>query len=290
MQTIPQNIPNEIVRSYSGRFIIKRIELERLVADIKTLLSQGLGDNYLKLKFLVGLRNGVVYETEDLSVLLQEENSSRLRIVLLVVSGEVFSQSGELERRIIVYFSRGGMNRAGDYVDMSNGFRFNISAHGMGYVVREKNRQYALDTIENIEDRLKKSRRIYSDFPEINLKFGDLLVSIFFYALVGIAFYFLIWFGWQFLGFFPDGWGDWFVFPKFTEPLVASIILVYVVTMIGSILAFSVGKTFLWFMPPSLIEIGDEAEDYQKQNNLRQLAFWTVIVGGIVGILVNLIT
>ena len=290
MQTNPQDIPNEIVRSYSGRFLVKKIELERLVNDIKVNFSKDIGHKRSELKFLVGLQNGVVYETEDFNVVLQEENSQSLKIVLLVISGQVFATPDVVERRILVYFGRGHMNRAWDYVDMSNGFRFNVATGGMGYLIKERNRQSALDFIENIEERLKKFRSFYSNFPEIKFDLSSILVMIFYVALMGTVVYFLIWFGWQFLGMFPEIWDPWFVFPKFTQPLIASLVFTYSVIVLGALLVYFLGKVVLWFVPSSMIEIGDEVEDYKKQNNLRQAAFWTIIVGGIVGIVVNLVT
>ncbi|MBX3038714.1 MAG: hypothetical protein KF758_17515 [Anaerolineales bacterium] len=290
MNITPQDIPNEIVRGYSGRFAARKIELERLLNECKTQLSKELESKTLEIKFLVGLRNGIVYETEDFNVILQEENSQSLKIVLLVLSGQVLNSSGEVEKRILVYFSRGMMNRAWDYVEMSNGYRFNISSMGMGYLIKERNRQSALDIIETIEDRLKKFRPFYSFFPEINLDVTYISILVYQILLLGIVFYFLVWFSWSFLGVFPEFWDYWFIFPKFTSPLVTSIVLVFIVSAIGTLLAVSLNKVVLWFIPSSFLEIGDEVEEYKKQSNLRQAVFWTIIVGGIVGIIVNLIT
>ncbi len=75
---------------------------------------------------------------------------------------------------------------------------------GMGYLIKERNRQSALDIIETIEDRLKKFRPFYSFFPEINLDVTYISILVYQILLLGIVFYFLVWFRWSFLDVFHD--------------------------------------------------------------------------------------
>jgi hypothetical protein len=64
-------------------------------------------------------------------------------------------------------------------------------------------------------------------------------------------------------------------------------------TFIVILSVFFVNITVLlinWFIPPTVIAIGDEIIQSKKNQKMREYIFWSVIVAAIVGVGVNLLT
>ncbi len=292
MKTSPQNLPNEISRGYPGRFIVDEIELKRLVSDIQELLLSETDSNSLHILYLVGLKNGIAYETEDLDVVLKEENAQSLKIVLLVIHAQVLDKDGKLMRGILVHFHRGKMNRASDWLEMSTGVKFNLNFEGLGYYIRDMNRQSALEVINKLEERLKKFRRYYSNFPEFVNPYFPFASFGFATFVTGILLYLAV----IFVGVLPpitisgETIGEKFIFPKFTTTLATTVFAGFILAVIVGLLISLIVNGLNWLIPPSVIAIGDEANIYKKQLRLRESIFWTIIIGGLVGVVVNILT
>ena len=75
-----------------------------------------------------------------------------------------------------------------------------------------------------------------------------------------------------------------------TTTLATTILVIVILMIIIGLLASAIINGMQWLVPPSVIAIGDETTSYKKQLKLRESIFWTILVGGIVGIIVNIIT
>ena len=218
MKKSAQSIPNNISRSYPGRFIIEEVEIKRIITDIQDLLEPNEPNHSLQILYLVGLKNGIAYETNDIDVVLSEENAQSLKIVLFVIHAQVLDKDGKAVRGVLVHFHRGKMNRASDFLEMSTGIQFNLNFDGMGYYVRDTNRQASLDIIEKLEERLKKFRRFYSNFPQLVSPFFPPALLVFVSFVIGLLLYFLV----IFIGSLPpitisgEFIGQRFIYPEST--------------------------------------------------------------------------
>lgn len=240
---------------------------------------------------MVGLRNGIAYETDDLDVVLKEENARGLKIVLLVIHSEVVDKDGKLLRGILVHFHRGIMNRASDWLEMSTGIKFNLNFEGLGYSVRAMNRQSALEIIGKLEERLAKFRRYYSGLPLLvnpDFPYAAYVLASF---LFGLLLYFLVIFWSGRLPtiriYYEDVWQR-FIYPEATVTLATMVLAALLFFVIlGAFIELAV-RGLRWLIPPSIIAIGDEATIYRKQLKIHEYIFWTVIVGGLVAIVAGI--
>ncbi|MBN1815557.1 MAG: hypothetical protein JXA14_27235 [Anaerolineae bacterium] len=169
MRRTPDSIKTSIVRDLPGRFVLEQVELERLLLDIRSLLGEEGESQHLRVRYWVGLQNGIIYETENLDVVLSEENAQSLTIQLFIVFGELLDEEMKTVRSIIVHFGRGRPRASEDRLELEDGGWFNLDYLGLSYRVKKRNREAALDVIAKIEERLKKFQRWYSNIPRFDV-------------------------------------------------------------------------------------------------------------------------
>ena len=106
----PKDIPTEIVRDFPGRFYVEPLELRRLAAEINQLLVVDKNGQKKAIKFWARLENGTLYSTDDLEIVLKDENENskvnKTRIMVIVIIGELVDEEDRALRRIVVQFSR----------------------------------------------------------------------------------------------------------------------------------------------------------------------------------------
>lgn len=285
----PKEIPTEINRDFPGRFHVEVSELRRLVSEIEHILRTGKGQRQV-INYWVRLENGTLYNTNDLEVVLRDENENsgvnRTRIALLVIIGDLVDEKGVTLKRIVVQFSRARVNNPRYYSwEHIQEETFNLNFHGINFRVRDKNRKSAMDAIEKLESKVKKFRRWYSLIPGnyefFRKMFVQSLLFIFyglacfasasilarFHLLVSIDFYSLI-----------------------RDLLIAaSLALISVGLFIIFIILLAITATL--FLPTTYFEIGDEIEEYRKSLRTKIIAFAGVIIVGILtGLLQDVIT
>ena len=281
--TTPKDIPTDVVRDFPGRFYVEPLELRRLAADIDQLLWIEKEGQKKTIRFWVRLENGVLYDTDDLEVVLREENenskSNKTRIMLMVVIGELVEENDEFVRRIVVQFSRAkeSLSRTFAWEHIHNE-TFNLNYHGLNYRVRDKNRQSATTIIDKLESRMVKFRRWYSVLPpnhRLELKSISTGLQLLLFGIVGILSAILL--------------------EKVSLPLPIPLYSAVYNTMTAmslSLISFSLLYIVLfialfaimWFIPPTAFEIGDEVKEIQQGKKTREFILVTIVLGLILGV------
>lgn len=294
MKQIPSNITTEIIRDYPGGFVLERVELDRLLEDMQRLLRKETDDQESEIRYWVGLKNGIIYETEDLDLVFSEENAQSLTIVLFIVFGQLTEKEQTPVRRIIVHFSRGKPSLGADHLETSGGQWFNLNYRGISYRVMDENRQSALEVINAIEERLKKFRRWYSGFKIIPINLRVLAINLTSSIGFGVVLYI-------FSVLVPKvgttirltgyrGWSDFDAMLYHTANFIRVAAYGVFAVLIILVLTLGVYTAINWLIAPSVIAIGDEIKTYKRDQMIRQGIIWTIIIGGIVNLVVNLVT
>lgn len=281
MKKKPGNITTEIVRDYPGRFVLEQVELERLLKDIQRLLKPEDEKQNLKFRYWVGLANGVVYETDELDLVLHEENAQSLTIVLFILFAELTDQDETLLRRIVVHFSRAQPSTAEDALRLPGDEWLNLKYRGLSYRVKDRDRDSALEIISTLEERLNKFRRWYSSCPDFSMsprRFARGYVLFLTYTLLVYASSTIL-----------PAIADYSSvrMPRGTLSFVREAALGMLVFAIIAALAVGVLWLIDWIVPPSVIAIGDEIENYRKQKKLREMILWGILIAAVVGLVVN---
>jgi hypothetical protein len=281
MKETPQNITSEIIQDYPGRFILEIDELNRLLSDMRDLLIEETDKQNYQTHYLVGLKNGLVYETKNIETILDEENAQSLTIVVLIVFAELLDENKNILRSITVHFSRGKPSLAQNEIGIDGG-NFNLNYHGISLRIKDGNRKSLLDVMAKIHERLNKFRRWYSGFREIKINNKVLAINLLFSVVLGTLLYFASNLSFELRTFLHA--------PRDTSAFLYSCIFglaIYFVVILVTIGAF---KLLNWLLPPSVIAIGDEIKTAKTQLSIRTGILWTVIIGGLVSVIVNLIT
>ena len=280
MKQNPKNITTEIIRDYPSRFYLDETELRRLVVDIETLLKEGAKKP--KVKYWVGLANGIVYETNSLDTVIAEENNRNLTIKLLIVFAETENSDNQPSRRIIVHFSRGQINREINEINLDNDW-FNLNYEGVSFRIKDRTRDATLKSIKTVEERLNKLRRWHSIAPRISLN----RYAINFQLSVTLALGFPLYSLYAVVDIMNNPRHSLFLH---TQDFLLGAATGSVIVAIGIILLNIAILSINWIIPPTVIAIGDEIMQSKKNQKFREYFFWSIIVATAVGIGVNLLT
>lgn len=288
----PKTVTTEIIRDYPARFVIEETELRRLVVDINSLLKPETADQFIKIRYWIGLKNGIIYEIDNIDTLFSEENSQDLTILVFIILAELLDRNNKQIRRIIVHFSRGKRTFSSNELKADSGEFFNLEYHGMSYRIKERNRDAALKMIDVIESRLNKFKRWYSGFQEIRVNPIVVAFNLSTSIIVAFLLYGLAVATPEINSFFRSSDGNYdspqiIYIPRFTSDFLIAIAFVMIFVVFGVIIAALIIRALNWMIPPSIVAIGDEKQTYKRALKIREGIFWTVIVGGIVSAIVN---
>jgi hypothetical protein len=280
MKQNPKNITTEIIRDYPTRFYLDETELRRLVADVESLLKEGTKKP--KIKYWVGLENGIVYETNNIETVTAEENSRSLTIRLLIIFAETENSDNQPPRRIIVHFSRGRISREINTIHLDDDW-FNLNYEGISFRIKDRTRDATLKSIKALEERLGKLKRWHSVAPKlsINRRTLDFQMSI------SLALGFLIYSLSALLNIMKNPRYSLFLH---TQDFLWGAATGAVIVALGIFLLDIAVVSINWIIPPTVIAIGDEIIQSKKNQKLREYIFWSIIVATVVGIGVNLLT
>lgn len=277
MKQDPKNITTEIIRDYPTRFFVGVKELQRLIDDLEKLLKENSRNP--KIKFWVGLKNGMIYETDDINTVIAEENARNLKIQFLIIFAESVSKESTSSRRIIVHFSRGQIKREIDHVHLGDDW-FNLNYEGISYRIKDRTRDATLKSINAIEERLKGIKTWKA--PRVLVNNRSITNQIFIFFVFGVLFYFL--------SAMLDLQNSRFSYFANTSTFISGAALGSLILMIGVFIA-NVGLLFFnWAISPATIAIGDEIEQHKKDEKLREYIFWSIGIALILGVAVNVIT
>lgn len=283
VSTTPKDIPTDIVRDFPGRFYATASDLRRLVIEIEQMLHIENKEKKV-INFWVRLENGTLYHTDDLEIVLKDENENskinRTRIMLLIVIADLIGENDDVITRIVVEFIRAKVNNPGSYSwEYIQDETFNLNYHGVSYRVKDRNRQSAMSIIEKLESRVKKFRRWYSDFPRYIESLRKLLVQDLYFFLYGLFCFASAFYLEHFHSPLP------IYFSSFVHDLLAasSLALLTIGAFLLSFIVFTL--TLIWIAPPTFIEIGDEIKEYQTNLRIKEFILGTVVLGIILGII-----
>lgn len=275
-----KNAKTDIIRDYPGRFYLDEKELRRLIAELEIVMLQGLPRSDLSVKYCVGLENGIIYENDNIDVLLSEENARKLTIRLIIIFAELVNQAKEPVRKVIIHFSRAKRTRKDDMLIVFDE-TFNINFRGLSYRITDKDRDAALRLINSLEERLGKFRRWHNSIPEFPLSLQFVFAQLLFICLVGAILVLL-----------PNIWPqqDVVVFSRSSYALINSFGSLILVVGVAVALILVLLLVFNWLLSSSVIAIGDEIQINKRGQKLREYVLWSVVVAAIVGVLVNILT
>lgn len=229
--------------TFEGTFAIDESNFRRLVRELQKIVG-----SRPQISYKVQLKNGITYETKDLSDIFDEENTGDKKI-----------------KRVNIELESGQYSSA-NYKEVSVDLGA-WSSDKISFSISGPDRDWVLVAQSKIEERIYRIRQWYWPIHKISSGLGGVISFFLIYILLFLMLLKI---------------KDQLILSKGVLELTA-----YSLFVPSFILSYSSSKIVDWLFPAFAFEVGEEIKRMDGVRKLRERLFWTIIVGLMVSLIAS---